>query len=158
MKGISDLGTANFILSWIYKTYMRKSFLVFQKKSHFVTGARDSISRTSLFETVLMMCRSTSDLSLLVWMQFLPTYRITLTCHLASTQHTNGALTHRVSSTGAPQPDGALNKEARIKIRHYRQVYEDRPDPIVFAYHRKPFGSRLWGLYTVAFLTRASWR
>ena len=49
-----------------------------------------------------------------------------------TTQHTNGALTHRVSSTGSPHPDGVLNKEARMKIRHYRQIYADRPDPIVF--------------------------
>ncbi len=49
-----------------------------------------------------------------------------------TTQHTNGALTHRVSSTSAPQPDGALNKTVRMKIRHYRQIYADRPDPIVF--------------------------
>ena len=27
-----------------------------------------------------------------------------------TTQHTNGALTHRVFSTGAPQTDGVLNK------------------------------------------------
>jgi hypothetical protein len=40
--------------------------------------------------------------------------------------------THRVPSTGAPQPDGALNKTVRMKIRHYRQIYVDRPDPIVF--------------------------
>jgi hypothetical protein len=32
--------------------------------NHCVTGARDSISRTSLFETFLMMFRSISDLSL----------------------------------------------------------------------------------------------
>jgi hypothetical protein len=49
-----------------------------------------------------------------------------------TTQHTNGALTHRVSSIGAPQSDGALNKTARNKIRHSRQIYADRPDPIVF--------------------------
>ncbi len=49
-----------------------------------------------------------------------------------TTQDTNGALTHRVSSTGVPQPDGVLNKEDRMKIRHYRQIYADRPDPIVF--------------------------
>ena len=49
-----------------------------------------------------------------------------------TTQRTNGALTHRVSSTGAPQPDGALNNAARIKIRHYRQLYADKPDPIIF--------------------------
>ncbi len=36
------------------------------------------------------------------------------------------------SSTGAPQADGALNTTARKKIRHYRQIYTDRPDPIVF--------------------------
>jgi hypothetical protein len=39
---------------------------------------------------------------------------------------------HRVSSTGSPQPDGALNKTGRMKIRHYRQIYTDRSDPIVF--------------------------
>ncbi len=50
-----------------------------------------------------------------------------------STQHTNGALTNRLSSTDAPQSDGALNTAARKKIRHYRQIYTDRrPDPIVF--------------------------
>jgi hypothetical protein len=49
-----------------------------------------------------------------------------------TTQHTNGALTHRVSSSGAPQPDGTLNKAGRMKIRHYRQIYADRSDPIVF--------------------------
>ena len=38
-----------------------------------------------------------------------------------TTQHTNGALTHRVPSTGAPQPDGALNKVTRMKNRHYRR-------------------------------------
>ncbi len=49
-----------------------------------------------------------------------------------TTEHTYGALTHRVSSTGGPQTDGALNKAARMKIRYYRQIYADRPDSIVF--------------------------
>ena len=49
-----------------------------------------------------------------------------------TTQDTNGGLTNRVSSTGAPLPDGALNKTGRMKIRHYRQIYADRSDPIVF--------------------------
>ena len=40
-----------------------------------------------------------------------------------STQHTNGTLTNRLSSTDAPQPDGALNTAARKKIRYYRQIY-----------------------------------
>ncbi len=37
-----------------------------------------------------------------------------------------------MSSTGAPQPDGGLNKAGKMKIRNYRQIYADRPDPIVF--------------------------
>jgi hypothetical protein len=49
-----------------------------------------------------------------------------------TTQHTNGALTHRISSTGTPHPDCALNKTVTMKIRDYRQMYVDRPDPIVF--------------------------
>jgi hypothetical protein len=49
-----------------------------------------------------------------------------------TSQITNGALTHRVSSSGAPQPDGVLNNAVRIKIRYYRHLYTDRSDPIVF--------------------------
>ncbi len=49
------------------------------------------------------------------------------------TQSRNGALTHRVSSTGVPQSDGVLNNAVRInEIRHHRQKYEDRTDPSVF--------------------------
>ena len=33
-----------------------------------------------------------------------------------TTQYTNGVLTHRVSSTGSPQPDGSLNKAVRMKM------------------------------------------
>jgi hypothetical protein len=49
-----------------------------------------------------------------------------------TTQYTNGGITHRVSSTGGPQTDGPLNKTVRLKIRHYRQIYVNRTDPIVF--------------------------
>jgi hypothetical protein len=42
-----------------------------------------------------------------------------------TTQCTNGELTHRVSSTGGPHPDGSLKDAVRIKIRHYRQFYVD---------------------------------
>ncbi len=49
-----------------------------------------------------------------------------------TTQHTNGVITHRVPSIGAPQSDGVFNKAVRLKIRYYRQIYADRPDPIVF--------------------------
>ena len=53
--------------------------------------------------------------------------------HYGRTTHrTNRALTHRVSSTGVSHPDGVLNNEVRIKIRDYRQLYEKKPDPIIF--------------------------
>jgi hypothetical protein len=43
-----------------------------------------------------------------------------------------GQLTHTRRSDGAPDPDGDLKEVDRIKIRHYRNVYLNRPDPIVF--------------------------
>jgi hypothetical protein len=43
-----------------------------------------------------------------------------------------GQLTHNRRSDGAPEPDGALWEEGRTKIRHYRQMYINHPDPIVF--------------------------
>ena len=46
--------------------------------------------------------------------------------------HPIGQLTHTRRSNGAPDPDGALKKAARIKIRHYRNVYLNRPDSIAF--------------------------
>ena len=47
-----------------------------------MTGAGDWILPNSLSETFLMMCRSTSAISLLVSMQFYPNYLITLTAHI----------------------------------------------------------------------------
>ena len=43
-----------------------------------------------------------------------------------TTLHTNGSLTHRFSSNGTPQPDGALKNAARKKILHYLQLYADQ--------------------------------
>jgi hypothetical protein len=43
-----------------------------------------------------------------------------------------GQLTHTRRTDGAPEPDGALKTVARAKIRHYRQLYLNRPDPIAF--------------------------
>ncbi len=37
-------------------------------------------------------------------------------------------LTHTRCSDGAPDPDGELKKEVRIQIRHYRNIYLNRPD------------------------------
>jgi hypothetical protein len=49
-----------------------------------------------------------------------------------TTHHTNGPLTHNISSTVAPHPDDFLKNEVRTKIRHYRQLCTDRSDPITF--------------------------
>ena len=35
-------------------------------------------------------------------------------------------------SDGGSDPDGSLKESVRIKIRHYRNIYLSRPDPIVF--------------------------
>ena len=46
--------------------------------------------------------------------------------------HPIGQLTHTRRSDGAPDPDVGLKEEARIKIRHYRNIYLNRPDPVAF--------------------------
>ena len=43
-----------------------------------------------------------------------------------------GQLTNTRRSDGPPEPDGTLREVVRIKIRNYRNVYLNRPDPIVF--------------------------
>ncbi len=43
-----------------------------------------------------------------------------------------GQLTHTRRTDSAPEPDGALKTVSRAKIRHYRQLYLNRPDPIAF--------------------------
>jgi hypothetical protein len=46
--------------------------------------------------------------------------------------HPIGQLTHIRRSDGAPDPDAVLRKSVRIKIRHYRNIYLNQPDPITF--------------------------
>ena len=72
-----------------------------------------------------------------------------------ATQYTNGALTNRVSSTGAPQSDGVLNTAGRNKIRHYRQIYADRPDPIVFLPVSVSTSGRVYDDFTRLFFLHA---
>ena len=43
-----------------------------------------------------------------------------------------GQLTHTRRSDGDPEFDGALSPVARAKIRHYRQLYINHPEPIDF--------------------------
>ena len=40
--------------------------------------------------------------------------------------------THKELRDGAPDPDGPVKEEVRIKSRHYRNIYLNRPDPITF--------------------------
>ena len=44
--------------------------------------------------------------------------------------HPIGQLMHTRCSDGTPDPDGVLKEEVRIKIRHYQNIYLNRPDPI----------------------------
>ena len=46
--------------------------------------------------------------------------------------HSTGQMTHTRRSDGTPEPDGALRTVVRKKISHYRQLYINHPDPIVF--------------------------
>ena len=46
--------------------------------------------------------------------------------------HPIGQLSHTRRSDGAPDPDGPLKEVVRIKIRHYRNLYLNRPDQITF--------------------------
>ena len=46
--------------------------------------------------------------------------------------HPIGQLTHTRRSDGDPDPDGVRKEEDRIIIRHYRNIYLYRQDPIVF--------------------------
>ena len=43
-----------------------------------------------------------------------------------------GQLTHTRREDGAPEPDGALRTVVREKVRHYRQLYINHPEPIAF--------------------------
>jgi len=46
--------------------------------------------------------------------------------------HPSGQLTHTRQSDSDPNPDAGPMTVVRSKIFHYRRIYLDRPDPIVF--------------------------
>ncbi len=46
--------------------------------------------------------------------------------------HPMGQLTNTRRSDSAPDPDAAFKEVVRIKIRHYRNLYLNHPDPIAF--------------------------
>ena len=43
-----------------------------------------------------------------------------------------GQLTNTRRSDGVPDPDETFKEVPRIQIRHYRNLYSNRPDPIAF--------------------------
>ena len=49
-----------------------------------------------------------------------------------SNLRTNRKFTHCLRSTGVPQSDGVLNNDAHIKNNHYRRIYVELPEPVVF--------------------------
>ncbi len=59
-------------------------------------------------------------------------FTLTHTCFGKSQLSSLGQLTHTRRTDGAPEPDGALRTVARAKIRHYRQLYINHPEPITF--------------------------
>ncbi len=59
-------------------------------------------------------------------------FTLTYTRYGSSHVHTTGQLTNTRCSDVAPDLDGVLREVVRTKILHYRQLYLNRPDPIVF--------------------------
>ena len=59
-------------------------------------------------------------------------FTMTHTRYGRSHVHPTGQLTNTRCSDGVPEPDGSLKVVARKKIIHYRQLYIDRPEPIIF--------------------------
>ena len=59
-------------------------------------------------------------------------FTMTHTRYGRSHVHPTGQLTNIRRSDGTPEPDGTLKVVDRKKIIHYRQLYIDRSEPIVF--------------------------
>jgi hypothetical protein len=53
-------------------------------------------------------------------------------CHGRSTLHPNGKIIHTLSSDDTPQSDHSLKNTTRKKIIHYKWLYADLSNPIVF--------------------------
>ena len=71
----------------------------------------------------------------------------------------NEKLSHTRHFDDAPHPNGYLKNTVRPKVLHYRRLYDDRPDPIVFIHLVVNTSDRLpvpW-FYPVTLLTHSSW-
>ena len=80
-----------------------------------MTVSRDSIVRTSLFETFLIKCCSASELSLLVWMHFSPNYLITMTVYIDITSDVFQIKTSRQTTTSVTRPYHHLSIYSQTK-------------------------------------------
>jgi hypothetical protein len=74
-------------------------------------------------------------------------FTLTNTRYGRSNLHPIGQLTHTRRSDGAPVPDGTLKTVTTAKIIHYRQIYLNRPDPIVFMPLSVDTSDRIYFLY-----------
>ena len=85
----SSLGFRLFYSTAINLTLLRDRNPGLDKSENFALSfsTNNKHSRTSLFETFLIMCRSTSDLSILVWIDFLPNYWITMPVGLVTREN-----------------------------------------------------------------------
>jgi hypothetical protein len=87
-----------------------------------------------------MMCRSTSDLSVVVWMQFFPNYRITLTWHLASPS------SNRFQPFRWSGPTVRTDHPIIIDPLYTTYVTKIFSHIFLSIYGRKSFAHRVWGL------------
>jgi len=60
------------------------------------------------------------------------THKVTHTRYGRSKLSSLGHLTHTRRADGGPESDGDLMTVSRAKIRHYRQLYINHPEPIAF--------------------------
>jgi hypothetical protein len=111
------------ILSFFHRFLGREKW---RKKKKFLRGqpVPDQINRTSLFKTFLMMCWSTSDLSLLVWMQFFPNHQLWLQVHTIpcpSQTYTSGTIPPFLSLLPL-----SLSVYQKIKTKRFKIKYTGR--------------------------------
>jgi len=74
-------------------------------------------------------------------------FALTNTCFGRSQVFSLGQLTRTRRSDGDPEPDGALRVVVRTKIRFYRQLYINHPEPISFM----PVGVDTSAVFTMTF-------
>ncbi len=116
-------------------TLLTKNYFWKTKKFLFcVTGTGDWILPNSLSETFLMMCRSTSAISLWVSMQFFRNYRITKTAHIAWIFVGGNCLITRIITWRSVSRRELFNdKDNYMTVYHQMTNLMNNPDcPLIF--------------------------